>query len=128
MFNEADFRQLHFLRTLMATAGLVEAGAGRLHASQLGQEMLDGDCSALQAILFHVALWHVELASFGHGLLDTWPQDHIGVVLWSLTATAENWRPAETLVRLCTIPYDEVLERQRDMGSLVFQVRILRLL
>ena len=128
VFNESDFLQLHFLRTLMETAGLVEAGAGRLHASQLGQEMLDGNCSALQAILFHVALWHVDLASFGRGLLDTWPQDHIGVVLWSLSATAEDWQPAETLVRLCTIPCDEVVEQRWDMGSLVFQVRILRLL
>ena len=38
--------------------------------------------------LFHLALWHMDLGYFGRGLLGSWPQTDIGIVLWSLSVSA----------------------------------------
>jgi hypothetical protein len=81
---------------------------------------------ALQAILFHVAFWHANLADFGRGLLDSWPQPDIGVVLWSLSVAASDWQPPQTLTRLCTIPVNAVLDETWDRGSSAMEARILR--
>jgi hypothetical protein len=32
--------------------------------------------------------------------LDYWPQSQVGVLLWSLSASAHDWLPRETLTRL----------------------------
>jgi hypothetical protein len=80
----------------------------------------------LQALLFHVALWHINLAYFDRRPLDSWPQSDVGVVLWSLSASANDWLPRETLTRLCTIPVIGVLEWGWDLGSSAMEARILR--
>jgi hypothetical protein len=80
----------------------------------------------LQALLFHVALWHINLAYFDRRPLDSWPQSDVGVVLWSLSASANDWLPRETLTRLCTIPVIGVLEATWDFGSSAMEARILR--
>src|SRR5207244_10632063 len=73
-----------------------------------------------------VALWHINLAYFDRRPLDSWPQSDVGVVLWSLSASANDWLPRETLTRLCTIPVIGVLELQWDFGSSAMEARILR--
>jgi hypothetical protein len=64
----------------------------------------------LQALRFHVALWHMNLAYFDGYPLDSWPQSEVGVILWSLLASAPDWLPRETLTRLCATPVNGVLE------------------
>ena len=125
VLNEADFRQLHFLRILAEMAGLAERERGRLRVTNLGRHILDGDTGGLQALLFHIVFWRSDLSPFGHGLLGAWPQDHIGVVLWSLSVAADSWQPPETLSRACTVPCDEIFEAERDIASLLLQARIL---
>ena len=80
----------------------------------------------LQALLFHVALWHMNLAYFDGYPLDSWPQSQVGVILWSLSASAHDWLPRETLTRLCASPVIGVLESQWDLGSSAMEARILR--
>jgi hypothetical protein len=80
----------------------------------------------LQALLFHVALWRVNLAYFDGYPLDSWPQSEVGVILWSLSASAHDWLPRETLTRLCASPVIGVLESQWDFGSSAMEARILR--
>jgi len=80
----------------------------------------------LQALLFHVALWHMNLAYFDGYPLDSWPQSEVGVILWSLSASAHDWLPRETLTRLCASPVIGVLESQWDFGSSAMEARILR--
>ena len=123
--NEADFPQLHFLRILAEMAQLVERERGRLRVTNLGRHILDGDTGGLQALLFHVVFWRSDLSPFGHGLLGAWPQDHIGVALWSLSVAADGWQPPETLSRVCTVPCDGIFEAERDIASLLLQARIL---
>jgi hypothetical protein len=58
--------------------------------------------------------------------LDSWPQSEVGVILWSLSASAHDWLPRETLTRLCASPVMGVLESQWDVGSSAMEARILR--
>ena len=125
VLNEADFPQLHFLRILAEMAGLAERERGRLRATDLGRHILDGNSEGLQALLFHIVFWRSDLSPFGRGLLGAWPQDHIGVVLWSLSVAADSWQPPQTLSRLCVVPCDEIFEVERDIASLILQARIL---
>ena len=126
VLNEPDVRELHFLRTLAETAGLVKQDRGKLRAAQQGRELVGSQGRALQAILFHLTFWHMNLAWFGRGMFDRWPQEQIGIVLWSLSVAADEWQSPENLVRLCTIPCDAVLEPEWDAGSLILEARILR--
>ena len=56
----------------------------------------------------------------------SWPQNQIGIVLWSLSASAHDWLPREKLTRLSATPVIGVLESQWDFGSSAMEVRILR--
>src|ERR1700758_4984619 len=80
----------------------------------------------LQALLFHVALWHMNLAYFDGYPIGSWPQGEVGIILWSLSASAHDWLPRETLTRLCASPVIGVLEAQWDFRSSAIEARILR--
>src|SRR5262245_20530389 len=70
------------------------------------------------------AFWRVNLGYFDRYAVDTWPQNEIGVVLWSLSASAHDWLARETLTRLCASPVIGVLESQWDFGSIAMEFRI----
>src|SRR5215467_6634658 len=85
-----------------------------------------GTHGLLQALLFHVAFWRLNLGYFDRYAVDTWPQNEVGVVLWSLSASAHDWLARETLTRLCAIPVVGILEWEWDFGSSAMEFRILR--
>jgi len=125
--NEPDFLPLHFVRILAQAAKLLRTYRGKLIPTPLGRRMLAAEQHGpLQAILFHVAFWHLNLAYFDRYSLDSWPLTQVGVILWSLSASAHDWLPRETLTRLCASPVVGVLESQWDFGSSVMEARILR--
>jgi hypothetical protein len=127
VINEPDFLPLHFIRIVTQAAKLLRTHRGKLMPTPLGRRMLTAEQHGpLQALLFHVALWHINLAYFDRRPLDSWPQSDVGVVLWSLSASANDWLPRETLTRLCTIPVIGVLEATWDFGSSAMEARILR--
>ena len=82
--------------------------------------------SALQAILFHVALWHLDLRYLARGMHGDWPLQHAGIILWSLSVAANDWQSPERLTRLCTIPINDVLDRPWDTASFTMEAKILR--
>ena len=89
VINEPDFLPLHIVRLLAEAAQLVRTQRGRLVVTPLGKSMLsDARQGSLQAILFHLAFWQMDLGYFGRGLLGSWPQADIGIVLWSLSVSA----------------------------------------
>ena len=125
--NEPDFVALHFVRHLVETGGLVRQRKGYLKITSTGRRVLEDPArQALQALLFHVAQWAVDLGYFGRGLHGDWPQSDIGVLLWSLSVAANDWESPERLTRLCTIPINGVLEAQWDAGTMAMEARVLR--
>jgi hypothetical protein len=127
VINEPDLLPLHFIRILRQAAKLFRTHHGKLIPTPLGRRMLAAEQHGpLQALLFHVALWHMNLAYFDGYPLDSWPQSEVGVILWSLSASAHDWLPRETLTRLCASPVIGVLESQWDSGSSAMEARILR--
>jgi hypothetical protein len=100
--NEPDFLPLHFIRILTQAAKFFRTYRRKLLPTPLGRRMLAAEQHGpLQALLFHVALWHMNLAYFDRYPLDSWPQSEVGVILWSLSASTHDWLPRETLTRLC---------------------------
>jgi hypothetical protein len=127
VINEPDFLPLHVVRLLAQAATLVRAQRGKLVATPLGKSMLsDARQGSLSAIMFHIAFWHMDLGYFGRGLLGSWPQTDIGVVLWSLSASAGDWQTSEKLTRLCTIPEPATLSGNWDRTPYAMEARILR--
>ncbi len=127
VINEPDFLPLHFVRILTQAAKLTRAHRGKLVPTPLGRRILASEQhGGLQALLFHVALWRTNLAYFDGYPLDSWPLTQVGVILWSLSASAHDWLPRETLTRLCAPPVIGVLESQWDFGSSAMEARILR--
>ncbi|MGP0089102.1 MAG: hypothetical protein ACLPKB_03970 [Xanthobacteraceae bacterium] len=115
------------VRLLAQASTLVRARRGKLVATPLGKSMLsDARQGCLPAILFHLAFWHMDLRNFGRGLLGSWPQADIGIVLWSLSVCASDWQTGETLIRLCTIPEPATLTGTWDMSARAMKTRILR--
>ena len=127
VINEPDFLPLHIVRWLAEAAGLVQIRRSKLVATPLGKSMLnDAQQGSLPAILFHLALWRMDLGYFGRGLLGTWPQSDAGVVLWSLSVCASDWQTSEKLTRLCTIPEPAMLSGTWDRTPYAMEARILR--
>ena len=127
VINEPDFLPLHFIRLLIQTAKLVRTHRRKLVPTPLGRRLLAAERHGpLQAVLFHVAFWRLNLGYFDRYPIDSWPQNEIGVVLWSLSASAHDWLPRETLTRLCASPVIGVLESTWDFGSSAMEARILR--
>jgi hypothetical protein len=127
VINEPDFLPLHVVRLLAQAATLVRSQRGKLVATPLAKSMLsDAGQRNLPAILFHLACWHMDLGYFGHGLLGSWPQADIGIVLWSLSVSAGGWQTSEKLTRLCTIPDPATLTGTWDKSASAMEARILR--
>jgi hypothetical protein len=127
VINEPDFLPLHFIRVLAQATKLYRAQHGKLIPTRLGKSIVAKEqYGALQAILFDIALWHLNLGYFNRNPVASWPQNDVGVVLWSLSVTANDWLDRETLTRLCTIPVIGVLDSTWDLGSSAMEARILR--
>jgi hypothetical protein len=125
--NEPDFLPLHFVRVLMQGTKLVRVKRDKLVLTRLGKAMLVPErYGALQALLFHIALWHLNIGYFDRNPIESWPQTHTGIVLWSLSAAANDWLARETLTRLCTVPVPGVVEADWDLGSYAMDARVLK--
>src|SRR6266850_8245592 len=75
VINEPNLLPLHFIRILTQAAKLLRTHRGKLVPTPLGRRMLAAEQHGpLQALLFHVALWHMNLAYFDGYPLDSWPR------------------------------------------------------
>lgn len=127
VINEPDFLPLYFVRHLAETAKLLRKHKGHLKAAALGRRMLEGpDQGALQAVLFHIAFWHVDLEFLSRGAHRGWPQHDVGIVLWSLSIAAKDWQSREHLTRMCTIPIESILDTTWDTATHAMDATILR--
>ena len=127
VINEPDFLPLFFVRHIAEAGKLLRKHKGHLKATPAGQRMLEEPHQrALQAVLFHIALWHLDLGYLGRGLHHGWPQRDMGIVLWSLSVAANDWQPRERLTRMCTVPIDAVLDTPWDSATHAMGATILR--
>jgi hypothetical protein len=127
VINEPDFLPVYFVRVLMQGTKLIRMRRDMLVPTRLGKGMLVPERhGALQALLFHIAFWHLNLGYFDRNPIDSWPQSDMGVVLWSLSASANDWLDPDRLTRLCTVPVVGVVESSWDLGSFAMDSRILR--
>jgi hypothetical protein len=127
VINEPDFLPVHFVRVLLQGMKLVRTQRGMLVPTRLGKQMLAPKrYGALQALLFHIALWHINLGYFDCNPVESWPQTHTGVVLWCLSAAANDWLDREALTRLCTVPIPRVLGSAWGLGAYAMDARILK--
>ena len=129
-YREQDVGELHLLRLLVERAGLIRSAGLWFELTPLGRALLEpGRRGTLQALLFRHAFWDMDLSRFvrvhPRGLPRWWPQGEIGVILWGLSAVAEDWQNAGALTALCTIPDDELPETRRGAASTMFVWRIL---
>jgi hypothetical protein len=127
VINEPDFLPLHVVRTLAQAATLVRVQSGKLGVTPLGKSMLTGERQrSLLAILFHIMFWRMDLEYFARGLLGPWPQADIGIVLWSLSVSGDDWQTSDKLTRLCTIPQPVILTGAWDKSALAMEAEVLR--
>jgi hypothetical protein len=127
VINEPDFLPLYFVRNLLEASRLVRTHKGHLVITPAGRKVLDGAAlPTLQAVLFETAFWKIDLGCFSRGFLGNWPQDHIGIVLWCLGVSAEQWIEPHKLVRLCTLPVEGILRRPYDIPQYALEGAILR--
>lgn len=125
--NEPDFFPLFFLRNLAEACKLLRRRGGFLRITPAGKTVLDTQAQqALEAMLFHVALWHLDLSANGRGLPRGWPQREVGLVVWCLSIAAKEWETRERLTRMCTIPVNGVLDQAWDISSHATEAQILR--
>ena len=125
--NEPDFLPLFFIRHVAEAGKLLRRHKGYLKATQAVRKMLEEpNPRALLAVLFHIALWRLDLDYLGRDLHYGWPQRDAGIVLWSLSIAADDWQSRERLTRLCTIPVDSVLDGTWDTASYAMEAKILR--
>ncbi|MCX7366326.1 MAG: hypothetical protein NTV97_31550 [Alphaproteobacteria bacterium] len=127
VINEPDFLPLYFVRHVAESIRLVRQHKGRLKITSVGCQVLEDPArQSLQALLFHTAMWGIDLNYLGQSLHEGWPQRDIGVLLWSLSVSANDWQSSDRLTRMCTIPINGVLEAQWDSGAMAMQARVLR--
>jgi hypothetical protein len=127
--NEPDFLPLYFIRHVAQAAGAVRRHKGNLKSTPAGRALqADPARGGLLAIFFHVALWALDLQYLSRGVLGTWPQRDIGVVLWSISVSASEWQSPARLTRLCCVPSKAVVESTWDSGAFAMEAMVLRLL
>ena len=127
VINEPDFLPLFFVRHVAEAGKLLRRYKGHLKVTPAGRQLLEEPHrKALQAVLFHVALWRLDLGYLGRGLHHGWPQHDIGIALWSLSIAANDWQTPERLTRMCTVPINGVLESSWDTGSHTMEATVLR--
>ena len=79
VINEPDFLPLHFVRVLVQETKLLRMQLGKLVATRLGKSLLVPEqYGALQAVLFHIAFWHINLAYFDRRPLELLAPERCG--------------------------------------------------
>ena len=86
----------------------------------------DAQQGSLLAILFHIMFWRMDLGYFGRSVLGSWPQEDIGVVLWSLSVSDGEWQTSEKLTRLCSIPEPAIMSGTWDRSTYAMEAKVLR--
>jgi len=106
VLNERDVMPVHIARIVAQEGRLLRRQKSRLLATKLAREMIaPGREVALFRMIFRTLIWRINAAYFDANHIEDWPQDHVGVVLWSLSVAAHDWMSRAAVTAICTFPY-----------------------
>lgn len=127
VLNEHDVYPVHMARIVAGEAKLLRRHKGRFLATNRAKVLIGpGQEAALYRVVFETLLWRINLAYFDGVAIVDWPQDHIGLVLWSLSVSAQSWMAPRALMPICTLPYGAEPLNQWHTPEYAFEARILR--
>jgi hypothetical protein len=70
--------------------------------------------------------WQIDLGSLDRVPVEGWPQDHVGLVLWCLSAAARDWSSVGDLLPVCTVLDAAAEGSAPDYLAFAFESRVLR--
>lgn len=127
VLNEADVMPVELTRLIAQTAKLLRKRENRMLATKAGSALVEPDeADELFACLFATTFWQVNLAYFDRVPFETWPQNHVGIVLWCLSVAGQDWFRPEDLMRSCTVWDPALDEGPTDFPGYAFESRVLR--
>lgn len=127
VLNEADVGPVEITRLVAQEAKLLGRRQGRLRATKLGKELVQpANDLALFRLLFTVLFWRVNLGYFDRVPVEGWPQNHIGLVLWCLSASTDRWSRVTDLVDVATVPDPRFGSYEFDFRGFAMESRVLR--
>lgn len=127
VLNEHDVYPVHMARIVAGEAKLLRRHKGRFLATNRAKVLIQpGQEAALYRAVFETLLWRINLAYFDGVAIVDWPQDHIGLVLWSLSVSAQSWMAPGALMPICTLPYGAEPLNQWHTPEYAFEARVLR--
>lgn len=127
VLNEADVMPVETARLIAQAAKLFRRCERKLLATKVGQDLAAEDRSLeLFRLLFALVFWRLDLGSLDRVPIDRWPQDHIGLVLWCLSAAARGWNSVGDLLPVCTVLDAAAEATAPDFLAFAFECRILR--
>jgi len=127
VLNEADVGPVEITRLVAQEAKLLGRRQDRIRATKLGTTLAQSASDlALFRLLFTILFWRVNLGYFDRVPVEAWPQDHIGIVLWCLSASAGRWSRAAELVEVNTVPDPRFGAYEFDFRGFALESRVLR--
>jgi hypothetical protein len=125
--NEREVIPIHLARVTAQKAGLLRRRGKVLAATKVGKALLAEErAGELLARLTEASFWKVRQDEFDGVPFGPWPQDHVGVALWSVGVAASAWQDADELLPICTMPFVPVKGLHDDYPEFAFFARVLR--
>jgi hypothetical protein len=127
VLNESDVMPVEVTRLIAQAAKLLRRRERKLLATKAGQELASGSAAVeLFRRLFALVFWRIDLGSLDWVPIERWPQDHVGLVLWCLSAAARDWSSVGDLLPVCTVLDAAAEGSAPDYLAFAFESRILR--
>lgn len=121
VINERDFPALHLARLVLQKAGLLYRRKDRLFCRKAAR-----DPGAHYSEIVASTFWRTGLSECDGIPLPHWPQDHVGVILWALSACGLQWSQPNRLMALSTLSRPTPERVDPDWLLSAFELRVLR--
>lgn len=104
VLNEPDVWPVEISRVVAQEAKLLRRRQGLLHSTKLASLLIASTSGlTLMRLVTATLLWRINLGYVDRVPVEGWPQDHVGIVLWCLSVSADRWSTAADLVEICTL-------------------------
>ena len=127
VLNEPDVWPVEISRVVAQEAKLLRSRQGRLRSTKLATSLI-ASTSGLTLVRLVIAtlFWRINLGYTDRVPVEGWPQDHVGIVLWCLSVSADRWSTTADLIEICTVPDPRFGAYAYDHRSYALESRVLR--